>query len=160
MNRRELFEKVLGAGAVAITAGALRGQSGGSSSYNGPAGGSRGTRLVTILTGPFDTSSQPNGVGALVSAPQFAAYLRIQAHPGQEGKIAIGTSAMAAASGSIADSAFLELWPNWDGSIDNGRSDTWILTDPAWLNTIDLSQIYVWPEIAGETPVVTAFQLI
>jgi len=28
------------------------------------------------------------------------------------------------------------------------------------LNTIDLSQIYVYPEIAGETPIVTAFQLV
>jgi hypothetical protein len=159
MNRRELLQNVVGAAVVAITAGAVRGQSGGSS-YTGPAGGSRGARLVTILTGPFDTSSQPNGVRALASAPQFATYLRIQAHPGQEGKIAVGTSAMTTTTGNIADTAFVELWPNWDGGADNGRSDTWILTDPAWLNTIDLSQIYIWPEIAGETPVVTAFQLI
>jgi hypothetical protein len=86
--------------------------------------------------------------------------VRIQAHPGQEGKIAIGSSAMATTTGNIGDSAFIELWPNWDGSADNGRSDTWIINDPTWLNTIDLSQIYVWPEIAGETPVVTAFQLV
>lgn len=86
--------------------------------------------------------------------------MRIQAHPGQEGKIAIGGPAMASTSGSAADSSFIELWPNWDASFDNGRSDTWILSDPKWLNTIDLSQIYVYPEIAGETPIVTAFQLV
>jgi len=86
--------------------------------------------------------------------------VRIQAHPGQEGKIAIGGAAMAATSGNVADSSFIELWPNWDGSADNGRSDTWILSDPKWLNMIDLSQIYVWPEIAGETPIITAFQLV
>lgn len=148
----------MGAGAAALVVSQLRGQSSGT--YIGPAGGSRGTQLVTILAGPFDTSSQPNGVKALVGRPQFATYVRIQAHPGQQGKIAIGTPAMASATGNIADSAFLELWPNWDGSTDNGRSDTWILSDPQWNNTIDLSQIYVWPEIAGETPIVTAFQLV
>jgi len=150
--------KALGAGAAAIAAGVLRGQSG--NPYNGPAGGSRGGLLSTIVTGPFDTSSQPNGVRALTVTPQFATYVRIQAHPGQEGKIAIGSAAMATTAGNIADSAFIELWPNWDGSVDNGRSDTWIINDPTWLNTIDLSQIYVWPEIAGETPIVTAFQLV
>jgi len=156
MNRRELFQKALGAGAAVVAAGVLRGQS---SSFNGPAGGSRGSTLVTVLTGPFDTSSYPNGVRPLTDTPQFATYVRIQAHPGQQGKIAIGTSAMANTTGAIADSSFLELWPNWDGSSDNGRSDTWILTDPQWNNTINLADIYVWPEIAGEAPVITAFQL-
>ena len=157
MNRRELFQKVMGAGAAALVVAQLRGQS---ATYTGPAGGSRGTQLVTILAGPFDTSSQPNGVKALVGTPQFATFVRIQAHPGQQGKIAIGPSAMGTTPGNIADSAFLELWPNWDGSTDNGRSDTWIISDPEWNNTIDLSQIYIWPEIAGETPIVTAFQLV
>ena len=156
MNRRELFKKAFGAGAAALVIGQLRGDT----AFNGPAGGSRGTQLVTILTGPFSPASQPNGVAPLASTPQFATYVRIQAHPGQEGKIAIGGAAMAAASGNIADSSFIELWPNWDGSADNGRSDTWILSDPKWLNMIDLSQIYVWPEIAGETPIITAFQLV
>jgi hypothetical protein len=155
MNRRELFKRTFGAGAAALVIGQLRG-----AAFNGPAGGSRGTQLVTILTGPFSTSGQTNGVAPLAGTPQYATYVRIQAHPGQEGKIAIGGPAMAAATGNIADSSFLELWPNWDGSFDNGRSDTWIMSDPKWLNTIDLSQIYVWPEIAGETPIVTAFQLV
>jgi hypothetical protein len=158
MNRRELFQKVLGAGAAAVAARALLAQS--PSTYNGPAGGSRGTQLVAILAGPFDTSARPNGVRPLTDVPQFATYVRIQANPGQEGKIAIGNSALASPPGNIADSAFLELWPNWDGSMDNGRSDTWIMSDPKWLNTIDLSQIYVWPEIAGEMPLVTAYQLL
>ncbi|HVP47348.1 MAG TPA: hypothetical protein VMT32_12220 [Bryobacteraceae bacterium] len=156
MNRRELFQKAFGAGAAVVAASVLRGQS---ASFNGPAGGSRGSTLVTIVTGPFDTSSYPNGVRALTDTPQFATYVRIQAHPGQQGKIAIGNSAMASATGNVADSAFLELWPNWDGTLDNGRSDTWILSDPEWNNTINLADIYVWPEIAGETPVITAFQL-
>lgn len=158
MNRRELFKKAFGAGAAALVIGQLRGDTG--AAFTGPAGGSRGAQLVTILTGPFSTSSQTNGVAPLASTPQYATYVRIQAHPGQQGKIAIGGPAMAAASGNIADSSFIELWPNWDGSFDNGRSDTWIMSDPKWLNTIDLSQIYVWPEIAGETPIVTAFQLV
>ena len=159
MNRRELIQKALGVGAAALAVSQLRAQSAGSQ-YNGPAGGSRGSQLVTILTGPFDTSSQPSGVAPLAATPQYATYVRIQAHPGQEGKIAIGGPAMASTSGSVADSSFIELWPNWDASFDNGRSDTWILSDPKWLNTIDLSQIYVYPEIAGETPIVTAFQLV
>ena len=160
MNRRELFQKALGVGAAALAVSQLRGQSAGSQ-YNGPAGGSRGSQLITLLTGPFDTSSQPNGVAPLMSTPQYATFVRIQAHPGQEGKIAIGGPAMLTnTTGNIADSSFLELWPNWDASFDNGRSDTWILSDPKWLNTIDLSQIYVCPEIAGETPVITAFQLV
>ena len=159
MNRRELIQKALGVGAAALAVSQLRAQSAGSQ-YNGPAGGSRGSQLVTILTGPFDTSSQPNGVAPLAATPQYATYVRIQAHPGQEGKIAIGGPAMASTSGNVMDSSFLELWPNWDASFDNGRSDTWILSDPKWLNTIDLSQIYVYPEIAGETPIVTAFQLV
>ena len=149
----------MGVGAAALAVTQLRAQSAGSQ-YNGPAGGSRGSQMVTILTGPFDTSSQPNGVGPLTAVPQYATYVRIQAHPGQEGKIAIGGPAMASTSGSVADSSFLELWPNWDASFDNGRSDAWILSDPKWLNTIDLSQIYVYPEIAGETPIITAFQLV
>jgi hypothetical protein len=159
MNRRELIQKALGMGAAALAVSQLRGQSA-ASQYNGPAGGSRGSQLVTILTGPFDTSGQPNGMAPLAATPQYATYVRIQAHPGQEGKIAIGGPAMASTSGNATDSAFIELWPNWDASFDNGRSDTWILSDPKWLNTIDLSQIYVYPEIAGETPIVTAFQLV
>ncbi len=159
MNRRELFKQALGVGAAALAVNQLRGQSA-ASQFNGPAGGSRGSQLVTILTGPFDTSSQSNGVAPLAPTPQYATYVRIQAHPGQEGKIAIGGPAMGSATSNIADSAYLELWPNWDASFDNGRSDTWILSDPKWLNTIDLSQIYVYPEIAGETPIVTAFQLV
>ena len=159
MNRRELFKQALGAGAAAFAVSQLHGQSAGSQ-FNGPEGGSRGSQLLTILTGPFDSSSQPNGVAPLTSAPQYATYVRIQAHPGQEGKIAIGGPGMASASGNIGDAAFLELWPNWDATFDNGRSDTWILSDPKWQNTIDLSQIYVCPEIAGETPIVTAFQLV
>jgi hypothetical protein len=159
MNRRELIQKALGMGAAALAVSQLRGQNA-ASQYNGPDGGSRGSQLVTILTGPFDTSSQPNGVAPLSAVPQYATYVRIQAHPGQEGKIAIGGPAMASTSSNAADSSFLELWPNWDASFDNGRSDTWILSDPKWLNTIDLSQIYVYPEIAGETPIVTAFQLV
>jgi hypothetical protein len=158
MNRRELFQNILTAGAAVFAAGALRGQ--GITSYNGPAGGTRGTQLVTILGGPFDTFAQPNGVRPLTTTPQFAAYVRVQAHPGQQGKIAIGNSGMLAATGNIADSAFMELWPNWDGSADNGRSDTWIISDSKWLNTINVADIYIWPEIAGETPLVTAFQLV
>jgi hypothetical protein len=157
MNRRELFQKALGVGAAVAAASILRGQS---SSFTGPAGGSRGAQLTTIVTGPFDTSSYPNGVRPVTDTPQFATYVRIQAHPGQQGKIAIGGPAMASATGNVADSAFIELWPNWDGTVDNGRSDTWIMSDPGWLNTINLADLYVWPEIAGETPVITAFQLL
>jgi len=157
MKRRELFQKALSVGAAVAAAGILRGQS---SSSTGPAGGSRGSQLVAIVTGPFDTSSSPNGVRPITNTPQYATYVRIQAHPGQEGKIAIGGPAMASATGNVANSAFVELWPNWDGSMDSGQSDTWILSDPGWLNTINLADIYVWPEIAGETPVITAFQLV
>jgi hypothetical protein len=156
MNRRELFQKALGVGAAVAAASILRGQS---QSFTGPAGGSRGSQLITILTGPFDTSSYPNGVRPVTDTPQFATYVRIQAHPGQEGKIAVGGPAMASAGG-VADAAFLELWPNWDGTVDNGRSDTWIMSDPGWLNTINLADLFICPEIAGETPVVTAFQLL
>jgi hypothetical protein len=157
MNRRELFQKALGVGAAVAAASILRGKGG---SFTGPAGGSRGSQLITILTGPFDTSSYPNGVRPVTDTPQFATYVRIQAHPGQEGKIAVGGPAMASAGGNVADAAFLELWPNWDGIVDNGRSDTWIMSDTGWLNTINLADLYICPEIAGETPVVTAFQLL
>jgi len=157
MKRRELFKQMLAAGVAAVAVQTLRAEAQG---YNSPPGGSRGTQLVTILAGPFDTSGGLNGVRPLTDVPQFATHVRIQVNPGQEGKIAIGNSAMAAASGNIADSAFIELWPNWDGSVDNGRSDTWTMSDPKWLNTIDLSKIYVWPEIAGELPVITAYQLV
>ena len=157
MNRRELFQKALGVGAAVAASGILRGHG---NAFNGPAGGSRGSKLVTIVAGPFDTSSYPNGVRPVTDAPQFATYVRIQAHPDGQGKIVVGGPAMASATGNIADSAFIELWPNWDGSLDNGRSDTWIMTDPGWLNTINLADLYVWPEIAGETPVITAFQLL
>jgi hypothetical protein len=158
MNRRELFQNILTAGTAVFAAGALRGQ--GITSYNGPPGGTRGTQLVAILGGPFNTSAQPKGVRPLTTTPQFATYVRVQAHPGQQGKIAIGNSVMLTATGNIADSAFIELWPNWDGSADNGRSDTWIISDSKWLNTINVADIYIWPEIAGETPLVTAFQLV
>ena len=157
MKRRELFKQMLAAGMAAAAVRSLQGQA---PTYNGPAGGSRGTQLVTILAGPFDTSGALNGVRPLTDIPQFATHVRIQVNPGQQGKIAIGNSAMAVASVNIADAAFIELWPNWDGSVDNGRSDTWTMSDPKWLNTIDLSKIYVWPEIAGERPVITAYQLV
>ncbi|PYT34368.1 MAG: hypothetical protein DMG58_05105 [Acidobacteria bacterium] len=143
-----------------MAAAAVRSLEAQAPSFNGPAGGPRGTQLVTILAGQFDTSGGLNGVRPLTDVPQFSSCVRIQVNPGQQGKIAIGNSSMAAASGNIADSAFIELWPNWDGSVDNGRSDTWMMSDPKWLNTIDLSKIYVWPEIAGERPVITAYQLV
>jgi hypothetical protein len=127
MKRRELFKQMLAAGVAAAAVRSLQGQA---PIYNGPAGGSRGTQLVAILAGPFDTSSGLNGVRPLTDVPQFATYVRIQVNPGQQGKIAIGNSAMAAASGNIAGSALIELRPNCDGSVDNGRSDTWTMSDP------------------------------
>jgi hypothetical protein len=159
MNRRELFGKVLGAGAALVTtAAALRASSDGT--YNGPPGGSRGTNLVTVMSGPFSTAGNPLGLLNLTQMPQFVTYVRIQVNPGQLGKIAIASSIVFDHWDNMADAAFAELWPNYDGSMDNGRSDTWIMQDVNWQNTINLADIYVLPEIWGDTPLVTAYQLV
>ena len=158
MNRRELFGKLLGAGAVAMTANSLEAVIT-VPSYNGPPGGSRGSKLVAVMSGPFSTASNPAGVLNLTQIPQFVAYLRIQVHPGQHGKVALA-SAILFDYPNAADAAFAELWPNYDGSMDNGSSDTWIMQDVNWQNTINLADIYVYPEIWGETPLVTAYQLV
>ena len=156
MNRRELFGRLLGA--AAATAGALQASSDGS--YNGPPGGSRGTNLVAVMSGPFSAASNPNGFLNITQIPQFVAYLRIQVHPGQNGKVGLASGAIFNHYGDYADGVFAELWPNYDGISDNGRSDTWIMQDVNWQNTINLAEIYVYPEIWGETPLITAYQLV
>lgn len=159
MNRRELFGKLLGAGVVAAsTASAVVQPSDGS--YNGPPGGSRGSKLVAVMSGPFSTASDPLGLLNLTQIPQFVAYLRIQVHPGQNGKIVLASSAIYNHWNQFEDAAFAELWPNYDAGTDNGRSDTWVMQDVNWQNTINLADIYVYPEIWGETPLVTAYQLV
>lgn len=158
MNRRELFGNLLGAGAAAVTAGAL--QATVDHSYNGPPGGSRGSQLVAVMSGPFSTAGNPSGLLNLTQVPQFVAYLRIQAHPAQHGKIALASGMVFNSWNHWADAAFAELWPNYDGNADSGRSDTWIMQDVNWQNTINLAEIYVYPEIWGETPLVTAYQLV
>jgi hypothetical protein len=158
MNQPELLNKLAGAGAAVITPSALQGSSDGS--YNGPPGGSRGTTLVAVMDGPFSTASSPLGLLNLTQIPQFVAYLRIQVHPGDHGKVALASSIVYQHWNSFADAAFAELWPNYDGSMDNGSTDTWIMQDVNWQNTINLADIYVYPEIWGETPLVTAYQLV
>ena len=159
MNRRELFGTLLGAGpAAAFTAGVMQASSDGS--YNGPPGGSRGSKLVAVMSGPFSTASDPLGLLNLTQIPQFVAYLRIQVHPGQNGKVVLASSSIYNSWNDLANAAFAELWPNYDGSMDNGRSDTWIMQDVNWQNTINLADIYVYTEIWGETPLVTAYQLV
>lgn len=152
MNRRELLQTVvLGAGAAAIAKGQLPSNGGGT--YNGPPGGSRGTTLVPILAGPFVTASRWNGLRKLTEWPQFAVYLRVQVHPGQHGKIAI--------TNDWNPGEFMaELWPNYDGSTESGRSDVWEIHDVNWQNTINLAALGVQTEIWGETPLVTAYQLV
>ncbi|HLM98596.1 MAG TPA: hypothetical protein VK335_04905 [Bryobacteraceae bacterium] len=158
MNRRELFGKLLGVGAIAITTCAIEASSDGS--YNGPPGGSRGSKLVAVISRPFSTASDPVGLLNLRQIPQFVAYLRIQVHPGQHGKVVLASSSIYNSWNHFADAGFAELWPNYDGSTDNGRSDTWIMQDVNWQNTINLADIYVYTEIWGETPLVTAYQLV
>jgi hypothetical protein len=158
MNRRELFGKLVGAGAVLATAGVLAASSDGT--YNGPPGGSRGTTLVTVMSGPFSTAGNPDGLLNLTQIPQFVTYVRIQVNPGQHGKIALASGIVFQSWNNWANAAFAELWPNYDGTVDSGRSDTWIMQDANWLNTINLAEIYVYPEIWGETPPVTAYQLV
>lgn len=158
MNRRQLLGKVLGAGAALVTAAALPASSDGT--YNGPPGGSRGTTLVAVMSGPFSTAGNPGGLLNLTQIPQFCAYVRIQVHPGQHGKVALASSSVFNSWNNWANAAFAELWPNYAGVSDNGRSDTWIMQDVNWQNTINLAEIYVYPEIWGETPLVTAYQLV
>jgi hypothetical protein len=158
MNRRELFGKLVGAGAALATAGVLAASSDGT--YNGPPGGSRGTTLVTVMSGPFSTAGNPDGLLNLTQIPQFVTYVRIQVNPGQHGKIALASGIVFQSWNNWANAAFAELWPNYDGTVDDGRSDTWIMQDANWLNTINLAEIYVYPEIWGETPLVTAYQLV
>jgi len=159
MNRRELFGKLLGVGAAAATASSL-GALVTVPSYNGPPGGSRGSKLVAVMSGPFSTAGNPLGLSNLTQIPQFVAYLRIQVNPGQHGKVILASSIIYDHWNHFEDAAFAELWPNYDGSMDNGRSDTWIMQDVNWQNTINLADIYVYPEIWGETPLVTAYQLV
>lgn len=157
MNRRELFGRFLRASGAAIEPEVIRASDG---SYNGPPGGSRGSQLVAVMSGPFSTAGNPLGLSNLTQIPQFVAYLRIQAHPGQHGKVILASSYIYNCWNHFEDAAFAELWPNYDGSMDGGRSDTWVMQDVNWQNTINLADIYVYPEIWGETPLVTAYQLV
>ena len=155
MKRRELFTNLIrGAAVYAPPPKATDG------SYNGPPGGSRGANLVAVMSGPFSTAFNPLGLSNITQIPQFVAYLRIQVHPGQQGKIVLATSMVYNVWNHWADAAFAELWPNYDGSVDTGRSDTWVMQDVNWLNTINLADIYVYPEIWGDTPLITAYQLV
>jgi hypothetical protein len=75
--------------------------------------------------------------------PQFVAFLRIQVHPGQRGKIALASGIVFKSWNHWAHAAFAELWPNYDGAGESGRSDTWVIQDVNWQNTINLAEIYV-----------------
>ncbi len=156
MKRREWLKSVVAAGGAVALAGRAAAQS---PPFNGPPAGTRGRVLSVILAGPFDTTGTPNGVKQLASVSQFASCVRVQVNPGNAGKVAIGTSGMNVPRDQ-GDFAFVELWPNYDASYNNGQSDAWTLSDPTGLDTIDISRIWVWPEIAGEMPIVTAWQMV
>ncbi len=157
MKRREWLQGLVAVGGVAALVRKAAGQN---PAFIGPPAGTRGTLISAIMAGPFDASGTLNGVRQLSAVPQFASFVRIQVNPGNAGKIAIGTSAMDTRANDKSDFAFVELWPNYDGSFNGGQSDVWTLSDPKGLDTIDISRIWVWPEFAGEMPIVTAFQMV
>ena len=105
--------------------------------------------MMTVLSpsgGPVRTSSAP---APLASRTWLVTKLTIRPRLGQWSKILVGGPDLEADE----TNAIAVLYPVPNG----GEADAFVLQDPKGKNSIDLSQIYVYATIPGDTPLADSF---
>jgi hypothetical protein len=106
---------------------------------------------MTVLTpsaasGPFTVSGAP---APIASSSTLVNQLSVKPRLGQWSKILIGGPNL----GTDESNAMAILYPVPNG----GQADAFVIQDQGGQNTIDLSQIYVYATIPGDSPMVEAF---
>ena len=96
--------------------------------------------------GPLTVSGAPVPVS---SSSTLVNQLSIKPRLGQWSKVLIGGPNL----GADESNAMAILYPVPNG----GQADAFVVQDQGGQNTIDLSQIYVYATIPGDTPMVEAF---
>ena len=97
-------------------------------------------------SGPFMVSGAP---APIASSSTPVNQLCVKPRLGQWSKVLIGGSNL----GADESNAMAILYPVPNG----GQADAFVVQDQGGQNTIDLSQIYVYATIPGDTPMVEAF---
>jgi len=107
---------------------------------------------MTILSpsaaaGPLTVSGAPVPIAA---SSTLVNKLSVKPRLGQWSKVLIGGPNL----GADESNAMAVLYPVPNG----GQADAFVVQDEGGQNTIDLSQIYVYATIPGDTPMVEAFE--
>jgi len=107
---------------------------------------------MTILSpsaasGPLTVSGAPVPIAA---SSTLVNQLSVKPRLGQWSKVLIGGPNL----GNDESNAMAVLYPVPFG----GQADAFVVQDQGGQNTIDLSQIYVYATIPGDTPMVQAFE--
>ncbi|HVP47347.1 MAG TPA: hypothetical protein VMT32_12215 [Bryobacteraceae bacterium] len=107
---------------------------------------------MTILSpsaaaGPLTVSGAPVPIAASSARVN---KLSVKPRLGQWSKVLIGGPNL----GADESNAMAVLYPVPNG----GQADAFVIQDEGGQNTIDLSQIYVYATIPGDTPMVEAFE--
>jgi len=98
------------------------------------------------VSGPFPVSGPP---APIATSSTLVNQVSIKPRLGQWSKILIGGPNL----GTDESNAMAILYPVPNG----GQADAFTVQDQGGQNTIDLSQIYVYATIPGDTPMVEAF---
>jgi hypothetical protein len=107
---------------------------------------------MTILSpsaeaGPLTVSGTPVPIA---TSSKLVNKLSVKPRLGQWSKVLIGGPNL----GPDESNAMAVLYPVPNG----GQADAFVVQDEGGQNTIDLSQIYVYATIPGDTPMVEAFE--
>ena len=100
----------------------------------------------SAASGPFAVSGAP---APITPSSTLVNQLSVKPRLGQWSKILIGGPNL----GTDESNAMAVLYPVPNG----GQADAFVVQDQGGQNTIDLSQIYVYSTIPGDTPMVEAF---
>ncbi len=98
------------------------------------------------LSGPLTVSGTPV---AIASSSTLVNQFSVKPRLGQWSKVLIGGPNL----GTDESNAMAILYPVPNG----GQADSFTVQDQGGQNTLDLSQIYVYATIPGDTPMVEAF---
>ena len=107
---------------------------------------------MTILSpsaaaGPLTVSGAPVPIAA---SSKLVTRVSVKPRLGQWSKVLVGGPNL----GADESNAMAIIYPVPNG----GQADAFVIQDQGGQNTIDLNQIYVYATIAGDTPMVEAFE--
>ena len=103
----------------------------------------------SAAAGPLVVSGAPIPI---TTNPKLVNRLPVKPRLGQWSKVLVGGPNLQ----TNETNAIAVLYPVPNG----GQADAFVLQDQGGANTIDLSQIYVYATISGDTPMVEAFEYV